>query len=310
MIVAALAVTGCKSDPAGESPPPGMLLQEPGSEEARAAAAQAALGAAQAAWQDGDALTAYALANRALRESPPPSYEEALRRLRSRARAAMMGRSVLRARVVPARDAVTNGDEVAAEVVFENRSGAALTVPHQEEGSSPAQMVLRIVREDHDIWGNLKETEFTLRVPLESDLLIAPGVHRAVPIRLPSAYTRFAHQGLSVLRIGGSFRPVVVRVGESEFFDAVPLAEAPVRVFLENYEQLAEDPLGSLEKSVAKRSPPHILTAVELLAPRDRETARTLLAEASEKDPPLSFVLDAAIKRIDTLSGGTRRNTP
>lgn len=306
LIALAAACAGAPKDEPTPGVAPSAVLPEEVADE-RAARAELALAAAEAAWREGDALSAFAIANRALRDSPPDESAKLLREVRSRARAALVGEQILEARVIPTRDAVTNGSRVAADVALTNRSQAPLSIPRAESGSSTALLQLSVIRDDIDLWGNTRTTQAAVRVELPSDLLLAPGGTARIPVEIPEGLATFTHQGFAVLRIGGLLRPVVLRVGEGEFFDTVPLAEARIRVFLENYEQLADDPLGSLRKSVEKRSPPHILTAAELLPPGDRGEAVALLEKAVRDDPPLSFVLEAALGRLRAFDGDLPR---
>lgn len=265
-------------------------------------AAESALASAEAAWREGDPLAAYSIANQALHGNVPPAVAEQLRQVRSRARAALVASEIVRIAVRPRVDAVTAGETVPVAIRFTNRSAAELVVPARVDDSSQALVLLDVLREDLDIYGNVVGTRIPLRVTLADDLHVPPGGSADVEVVLPASVTSFTHQGFAVLDVGGSFRPVLLRVGDTEFFDALPLASAPVRVFMPNYEQLADDPVAALAKSIEKRSPPHILTAAELLAPGDRAAALDTLARAAERDPDLAFVLDAAAARLRKLT--------
>lgn len=279
----------------------GGSTDAPPTSDVDGAAAERALSTARSAWQRGDALTVVAVTNRALRAGAPVGVEEELRRLRAEARASLVAEEVVRATVQPEADAVERGAIVRVEIVLRNLAPAVLTIPRAEDGSSDALAVLDVVREDYDVQGHVRSNRSSVRVSLSRDLTIAPGAEARLPAELPAELTEFGHVGFSVLEVTGLFRPVVLRVGESEFFDALPLEPARVRVFLQNYEPLALDPLASLRKAILKRSPAHILTATELLPPRDRGAARELLTEARKKDPELDFVLAAALARLDLL---------
>ena len=265
------------------------------------AAAQAALAAAQQAWMAGDALGAMAIATRALREGVPPGFEAPLRALRTQAREALLDRQVARLSVLPELDAVTDGTPIRAQVRVRNLSSAPLTVPATAGDSSASQVVVEIVREDWDLYGNVRTTEHNLRVPLRADLVVPPGGSADGLVEVPAERTRLTHTGFSVLRIGGHLRAVAIRVGATEFFDALDLEPAHVRVFMSGWEQLAPEPLVALELALAKRSPPHVLTCVELLAPGERAHARNLLLAAAEADPPLAFVCHAGAARLKRL---------
>jgi hypothetical protein len=304
-----LSLSACSSDDAiplggglvvpraGGGDPDGASLVTPEEE-----ASETSLASAEAAWREGDALSAYSIANQALRGHASPAIAEALRQVRSRARAALVATEIVRIAVRPEVDAVTAGGSVPVAIRFTNRSAAELVVPARIDESSTALLLLDVRREDLDIYGNVAATSIPLRVPLAADLHVPPGGSVDVHVLLPVSMTTFSHQGFAVLDVGGTFRPVLLRVGETEFFDALPLASAPVRVFMPNYEQLADDPVAALARSVEKRSPPHILTAAELLAPRDRAAALDMLARAAERDPDLAFVLDATAARLRRLS--------
>jgi hypothetical protein len=265
---------------------------------AKAARAESQLAAAQAAWQAGDALGALAIANRAIVEGVPSSLEGAFRDLRAKARAAVVASKVCRVRVLPEKDAVADGTPVGVGIEFANLSGATLSVPHGVLGSSDAVVVLTLERQDFDVFGNERTTSYTLNAPVSEDLVLPPGGVQATRLEVPSEMTSLGHDGFSVLTLSGTFRPVKLRVGDSEFFDAIPIERAAVRIFQKGFEPLAADPLGSLKKAIEKRSPPHLLTCVELLAPSDRAAAKSLLEAARQADPPLALVIDASLARI------------
>jgi hypothetical protein len=260
--------------------------------------AEAELAAAESAWRSGDALTALATCNRALAEGVPPLLAPAFHDLRAKARTAVVSTRICRVRAVPEKDAVADGTPVAVRIEFSNLSAATVRVPRTRGGSSAAVVVLTLVREDYDVYGNERSSDATLSVPLEEDLVLAPGATRQMPLVVPADMMRLAHQGFSVVELKGQFRPVAIAVGESEFYDAVPIEPGRVRVFLQGFEPLAEDPLGSLKKSVEKRSPPHLFTCVELLAPADRAEAKAFLEAAKEKDPEMSRAIDASLARL------------
>jgi hypothetical protein len=265
---------------------------------AMAARAESQLAAAQAAWQSGDALGALAITSSAIHSGVPAHLDGAFRDLRAKARAAVIASKVCRVRVLPEKDAVADGTPVVLRIEFANLSGATLAVPRGLEGSSAACVVLTLERQDFDVLGNERATSYTLSAPVEEDLVLAPNATHVTRIEVPAEMTSLTHEGFSVLALSGRFRPVVLRVGDSEFFDAIPIERADVRIFQKGYEPLAADPLGSLRRAIEKRSPPHLLTCVELLAPSDREAARALLVDAKAKDPPLTRVADAALARL------------
>ncbi len=267
----------------------------------RSAAAESALAAATQAWRDGDALGAMSIANAALREGAPDEYETKLRALRSRAREALVTSKIARLSVLPARDAVADGTEVLGTVHVRNLSSAPLTIPATADDSSTSQVVLAVLREDFDLYGNMRRTEFNVRIPLEEDLVLAAGGVADIPIAIPSEHVRLSHTGFAVLKIGGHLRPVVIRIGATEFFDALDLDDATVRIFMDGFEQLAADPFASLQRAVSKRSPPHILTAAELLAPDERSRAAAFLLESADADPDLAFVCLAAAARLKQM---------
>jgi hypothetical protein len=265
------------------------------------ALAQSRYAAAQSAWASGDALTALAIANQALVQGVPSDLEPGFRDLRSKARAAVVMTKVCRVRVIADKDAVADGDEIRMRIEFANVSGATLRVPRAMKGTSDALVVLALTREDYDVYGNARASDYTLPVPVPDDIVLAPGGTTETPFTIPAEMAKLTHQGFSVIDLAGKFRPVSIRVGDTEFFDAVPIEKATVRVFMKGFEPLAADPLGSLKKAVEKRSPPHLLTAVELLAPSDRAAAKTFLESAKDQDEELSGFVGAALARIAAL---------
>jgi hypothetical protein len=309
-LFACTLLSGCAlfrvHNPEHEVPTGGVVSTAPGQDE-RAIAAESALASATQAWRDGDALGAMSIANGALRQGVPAEYEPKLRAIRSKAREALVTQKITRISILPDRDAVADGTDVRGIVRVRNVSSAPLSIPATADDSSTSQVVLHVVRDDFDLYGSKRSTEFNVRVPLENDLDIGPGGTADVRISIPAVHTRLSHTGFAVLRIGGHLRPVLIRVGATEFFDALDLDEAFVRVFMDGYEQLAEDPFGSLEKAVARRSPPHILTAAELLAPDERARAATLLLDAADADPDLAFVCRATAARLNALLVDARR---
>ena len=277
----------------------------PSDDEVRANA-ERALAGAEAAWRSGDALTALALANRGLREGVPVEMDAAFREMRAKARGAVVASKVARITAIPEKDAVSDGSELPLRIEFQNLSTATLHIPRTEKGASDAALVLTLTREDWDVYGNVRSSDLTMRAPVTADLAIAPGASDGVRLVVPAEMAKLSHEGFSVLRLGGTFRPVVLRVGETELFDALPIEAASVRIFQRGYEALADDPLGSLAKAIEKRSPPHILTSTELLAPRDRPEAVRLLEAAATRDAELRFALEAALARLRATAAPVR----
>jgi hypothetical protein len=283
-------------------------LRDRTSADARAEA-ERALASAEAAWQAGDPLTAMALASQSLQRGVPPDLEPRFREIRVRARASVVAEKIVRLRAVPVKDVVGDGDDVPVRIVVRNLAPAEFRSPQREPGSSDATFVLAVTREDRDVYGNVRTSDFTVRATVERDLSIPPGGEGEVQVTIGADLVALSHEGFSVLRIGGVFRPVVARVGQSEFFDALPIEPGTVRVLQKGWQQLAADPVTSLRRAITKRSPPHILAASELVAPMDRPEARTALREAMERDEPLAFCLKTALARLDELDappGGAR----
>ncbi len=280
------------------TPRSGRVVTGGGGEDEAEALALGALAEARYALGEGDALAALAAAGRGLRGNPPDDIDKDLRAIRTQARDALLEEEVLRLAVVPGRDAVADGEAIDLRIRVRNVAAAPITIPAKAKNSSNALVVLDVVREDRDIYGNVRETEFSLRIPLEEDLRLLPGESRDLAATIDGDRTQLAHIGFSVLRIAGHLRPISVRVGATELYDALPLQPATVRVLMQGYEALAESPLDSLAEAIRKRSPPHIVTAAELLSPDERRLALQLLRDAAEHDPPLAFVLDATAERL------------
>lgn len=315
--VAAAASSGCRTtvvDPATEGPVAAekVVVGAPGggdpskgggapSSDERRAAAEASLARAESAWMSGDPLTALAVANRALASSPPDDVADRLRAVRAKARGAVVAEKVMSLRAVPEKDAVASGDPIGVRVVLRNHSGAPVGVPRREGGSSDALFVFEIDREDWDVFGNRRTSSFTVRAPLRADVDLPPGGEREAAVTLDASLFEVKHQGFSVMRVTGVLRPVVIRIGDSEFFDALPVEPAIVRVLLPGWEPLAADPVASLRRSVQKRSPAHLLTAAELLAAAERAEGRRILEAAAADDPPLAVACRAALARLDAL---------
>lgn len=279
---------------------PGVVRADPESPEKRAAA-EAALALAENAWRSGDALSALAICNQAARDGLPADLAERFQALRAKARNSIVASRVVRLHAIPKKDAVAAGEDVPLIIRIENLTGVPISIPKKEGGSSIALFVLKIAREDYDVFGNRRASEFTVRAPLEEDVEIPAGGSREAHVVIGKDLMRIEHQGFTVLRVEGQLRPIAIRVGDSEFFDALPIDVATVRIFLAGWEPLAADPVASLRKAIAKRSPPHILTASELLAATERAAGRTILRDAAAADPPLAAVCAAAAARLDEL---------
>ncbi len=260
--------------------------------------AAAALASAEQAWISGDPVSTLAIVNRALVEGPPEEMQGPLRDLRAKARTAVVASKIASVRAIPEKDVVAAGASVPLRIEFKNLSTSTLRAPRAQKGTSDAVVILTLLRTDFDVFGNERSTRYTLRVPIARDIELAPGATLETKYVMPASMTQLDQEGFSVIELSGSFRPVTLRVGDTEFFDAIPLVPAKVRVFMAGFEPLAADPLGSLKKAVAKRSPPHLMTAAELLAPSDRSAARAFLLDAKAADPPLAPSIDAALKRL------------
>ena len=301
VLVSGCAMFGGTPDDALSTTPVGSTA--PGAEES-AAAAEAAVSAATQAWRDGDPLAAMSIATRALRAGAPPEYEMQLRRIRMEAREALLSEQIAKLSVLPTFDAVADGEPVSGVVRVQNRSSAPISVARTADDSSASLVILEIVRRDFDTYGNVRTTEFTVHVTLERNLELGPGGQEDVPFTIPAESLNLTHVDFSTFEIGGHLRAVAVRVGATELFDALPFEPAIVRVFQQGYEPLADDPMDSLLRAIAKRSPPHILTSAELLSPGERAEAVEVLTAAAGEDPPLAFVCNAAAERLKSLLSG------
>ena len=71
-------------------------------------------------------------------------------------------------------------------------------------------------REDLDVFGNRRTSEFTVRAPMPDDLVVPPGGEREFQVSIAADLVALEHEGVTIVRVGGTFRPVAIRVGETD----------------------------------------------------------------------------------------------
>jgi hypothetical protein len=170
-------------------------------------------------------------------------------------------------------------------------------MPFSEAGSSEGFVLLRLVREAVDVYGNVREEVEQGRLALPGEALLPPRGHQRADRWLETGARK--HDGFTVYRISGSLRPSVVLAGEREDYRSIPLPEVVIRVMPRNFEPIAKEPLTSLRKALTKQAPVHLLVAAELLPAGDRPAAIETLVEALRVGAgPMERSILASLRRI------------
>jgi hypothetical protein len=202
----------------------------------------------------------------------------------------------LRGRLLADRDLYEFGDDIELTIELENVSAGAVEIP-QRAGPSRGYILLRIAREDVDVYGNVKETVEQGRIDLPGSAVIAPGDRRRAVRVVPTGERQ--HDGFTIFHVSGHVRPIAIDASGHEDFRSIPLPEVTVRVLPGNWEPLAEDPLGSIRRSLERRAPLHLLVAAELVPAGDRDAATEALVGAlREGAGPMARAVLSALRRL------------
>lgn len=269
--------------------------------------AEGRLRAARDAFLLRDYESCMAITTKALEDGAPAEVAQELKALRYDARRLLLSRKILEGRVLPERDLVAIGEPVVFTLVLTNVGGVPVEVARAFGPSSPASFVLDVVRQDVDIYGNVRAGSSRKTIELDEDLSI--GVNRRGRIRftLESGRPEDRHFGFSVMTVSGVFRPAVVRAGAEEYFTPVEVSAGEVRILPPGYEPIAADPMGTLDKAERLRAREHLLIAAELAPPeRQREVLGKLIGYLPRAEPGMADTIMAALRRLTGQSFAAR----
>jgi hypothetical protein len=168
---------------------------------------------------------------------------------------------------------------------------------------STSVLVLKVTRRDIDVTASELSRTWSQTVPLQRPgdgaVTIPPGGRHVVRVRIPAADSGRSVAGLRVFQVDGILRPSGMKALRRDVSEPVRVRPGRVVALPGNFEPIAADPLGSLERAIPALAPVHLLLAAEFVPREGRGEATRLLARAlSEGDPGLRTAAVAGLRRV------------
>jgi hypothetical protein len=138
----------------------------------------------------------------------PQDLAAKCRGLRLELRRSIHAHRPVRGRLRSDRDLYAFGDDIELTLELENLSDRRVVIPLASAGASEGFVLLRFMREEIDIQGNVRQTSEQGRLALPGKVVIPPGERRFARRTLPTSAR--GHDGLTVFRISGRIQPSVV----------------------------------------------------------------------------------------------------
>lgn len=256
---------------------------------------------AQRLWQEGHEAEALAAVREALAKNPDRDVRERLLPLKLEYRRLLFQKDGLACETEIPPGPYEDREVIRCRFTVQNVGARMVRIPgeatrrvalvfRRSVGESLAWTACRVGC--RDLAGTAFEQSWEMPWPAWEDLDLAPGEARDFSIQLRTAELPPTPGGYRRLRVGARVRPVRILWGQEELFLPLLFPERPVLVLPPGGRRLADDPLGSLRKALARaprerRFLPHIVFAA-LLVPEDgRGPARELLRVAAAGDDRL-----------------------
>lgn len=282
--------------------PPGRFPDALPAEEARAR-----LQAAREAYLREDFDECLKIVRDCLSRGVPAEMDRELRTLQYDAKRRLVNRTVLRARVLPVRDVVAMGEPGDVELLLRNVAPVEVRIPRTVGDSSPSSFFLDVVRQDWDVYGNVRSESRKATVPLPEDVVLPPGGEKRIRWSVATPEPERRHLGFTILKLGGVLHPAGLEAGSESLYAAVELEPAEIRAFPPGFEPLAESPLDSLVKAWRLGAREHLLVAAGLVAPADRDRAvGELVSFLGDARSPATVTVLGALRLVTGLTFANR----
>lgn len=237
----------------------------------------------------------------------PADVDRELRTLQYDAKRRLVNRKVLRARALPVRDVVAMGEPGEVDLLLRNLAPVEVRIPRTVGDSSPSSFFLDVVRQDWDVYGNVRSESRKETLPLAEDVVLPPGGEKRIRWSVETPEPERRHLGFTILRVGGVLHPAGITVGSEPLYAGVELETGEVRAFPPGFEPLAADPLASLGKAWRLGAREHLLVAAGLVAPADRDRAvGELVSFLGEDRSPATVTVMGALRLLTGLSFANR----
>ncbi len=149
---------------------------------------------------------------------------------------------------------------------------------------------LKFTVEEFDPRGTRMVERFNRFWEPEEDIVIEPGGRWSHRYEVDTTTIRPHTALLKRLRVEALIRPVRIRVGEEDFFTAVPMQPVVVYLLPRGTQAMVSDPFKHLNLALLRggtepRFLPHVLVAACILEGADRERGRKALTRIAEEGP-------------------------
>ncbi len=256
---------------------------------------------ARTAGDEGRFRDALAILEESLADHPPTRIRSDMVSLRRDLKQAMFGEGVVTARSRIEDTSHTLGDEIRIVIEVVNLGDTTLAIPVAHvtssnrvvSGESRSTLVLRIVCEEWDRQGSTVSHERSIMVPLEDDIVLAPGASFEKHLSLETE-DEFFRPELVVFRrvsVSGKLQPVEVSAGPDVWFEPIPISVSSTEVLPKGIDRVREDLEGTLERALelSRQTPQalnHVFFSGVLLFREDPELAGKYLVKALGADDP------------------------
>lgn len=267
---------------------------------------------ARTAGDEGRFDEALALLEEAIDEQPPTRIRSEMIALRRELKQSMFGKGVVTARSRIDGDTYTVGDEIPIVIEVVNLGEVPLAIPVAHvtssnrlvSGESRTTLVLRVVCEEWDRQGSTVSHERSIMVPLEKDIVLAPGAtfEKHLSLETEDPFFRPELVVFRRLTVSGKLQPVEVSTDEQVWFERIPIAKSSTEILPRGIDRVREDLEGTLERALdLSRQTPQALnhvffSSVLLFREEPRIAGEYLVGALGADDPGIRMTALASLR--------------
>ncbi len=259
------------------------------------------------------------LVREALALGPDEEMRARLSSLRVEIRRSLVQATLIDAVALCDEPRVTVGEVATCRLVLQNISGGPLRMPAEAPApGAPAEgttlrsvFAVDVVYDEWSPTGTTFSQRFSLNETPGGDIDLAPG--GSFELRIPVDTGRFNPRGVlyRTYTVRAVFRPAVLEIGGEAVPAVVTFRPATIHVFPRQWEPVARDPLGTLDRALDRGSAGHLPIAAALTEEPDRAAAieRLVTALRGGLDAAMQAAAEMALRilRGETSAGEAGR---
>ena len=245
----------------------------------------------------------------ALRDKQPEALHRAqLEQLLQKANTSVLELPTLEGTFETVSDPIEFGEPIRVRVRLKNLGRRPIHIPVRLEGTSDSLFEIVLVRREWDTRAQVVTSSRSLRIPLEHDWEIPVGGTAEQVIDLGMFGNDKGLNGFRVFAVRGRMRPARLDMGDLRRWESIRISPCYLRSFRPNWKHLADDPLRRVKQAVEKSASTHLLTAVALLEPKDKQAAVDFLVEALRGDRVIDWAILASLEYLTRIELGRDTN--